>query len=162
MNNDLISREALKKEVKTLFCPDGYKIMMLERIDNAPTVETDIEVVAKDAYEHGYTDGWKERFGEPNGRPQGEWIPVSERLPEESLNSVIGWDAYRERCVFVQYIDGHFQITGSDESFNIVAWQPLPKPYESEAEELYNQAAVEYTKYCERYEPTYNPDDGSM
>lgn len=33
---------------------------------------------------------------------------------------------------------------------------------ESEAEELYYQAAVEYTEYCERYEPTYNPDDGSM
>ena len=58
------------------------------------------------------------------------WIPVSERLPEESLNSVIGWDAYRERCVFVQYIDGYFQITGSAESFDIVAWMPLPKPYE--------------------------------
>ena len=26
------------------------------------------------------------------------WIPVEERLPEESLNSVIGWDEYRERC----------------------------------------------------------------
>ena len=62
------------------------------------------------------------------------WIPVSERLPEESLNSVIGWDAYRERCVFVQYIDGHFQITGSDESFDIVAWMPLPKPYKAEME----------------------------
>ena len=59
-----------------------------------------------------------------------KWIPVSERLPEESLNSVIGWDTYRERCVFVQYIDGYFQITGSAESFDIVAWMPLPKPYE--------------------------------
>ena len=38
MNNDLISREGLKEEVKTLFCPDGYKIMMLERIDSAPAV----------------------------------------------------------------------------------------------------------------------------
>ena len=62
-------------------------------------------------------------------KEKGEWIPVSERLPEESLNSVIGWDMYRERCVFVQYIDGHFQITGRAESFNIVAWQPLPEPY---------------------------------
>lgn len=35
----LIDADALKKEVKTIFCPDGYKIMMLERIDNAPTVE---------------------------------------------------------------------------------------------------------------------------
>ena len=61
--------------------------------------------------------------------PTQKWIPVKERLPEESLNSVIGWDAYRERCVFVQYIDGYFQITGRDESFNITAWQPLPKPY---------------------------------
>lgn len=57
---------------------DGYVTDVFEDelsdIDNAPTVETDIEVVAKDAYEHGYTDGWKERFGEPNERPQGEWI----------------------------------------------------------------------------------------
>ena len=66
---------------------------------------------------------------------KGEWIPVSKRLPEESLNSVIGWDTYRERCVFVQYIDGHFQITGRTESFNIVAWQPLPKPYKAESED---------------------------
>lgn len=57
------------------------------------------------------------------------WIPVKERLPKESLNSVIGWDAYRERCVFVQYIDGCFQITGKNESFDIQAWMPLPKPY---------------------------------
>ena len=73
----------------------------LKGFDNAPTVE----------------------------QPTGEWIPVSERLPEESLNSVIGWDSYRERCVFVQYIDGHFQIMGKAESFDIIAWMPLPKPY---------------------------------
>lgn len=34
----LIDAEALKEEVKTIFCPDGYKIMMLERIDNAPAI----------------------------------------------------------------------------------------------------------------------------
>ena len=60
---------------------------------------------------------------------QQRWIPVSERLPEESLSSVLGWDRYRERCVFVQYIDNRFQITGKDETFDIVAWMPLPKPY---------------------------------
>ena len=65
----------------------------------------------------------------PPVKPTQRWIPVKERLPEESLNSVIGWDAYRERCVFVQYIDGYFQITGRDESFNITAWMPLPEPY---------------------------------
>lgn len=71
----------------------------------------------------------------PSTIPVQKWIPVSERLPEESLNSVIGWDAYRERCVFVQYIDGYFQITGSDECFDIVAWMPLPKPYKAERRE---------------------------
>lgn len=66
---------------------------------------------------------------------QTRWIPVSERLPEESLNSVIGLDAYRERCVFVQYIDGHFQIMGKAESFDIIAWMPLPQPYKEESED---------------------------
>ena len=84
--------------------------------DTVNTFDTNISVMCKDILDY--------LEQEP------KWIPVSERLPEESLNSVIGWDAYRERCVFVQYIDGYFQITGSAESFDIVAWMPLPKPYE--------------------------------
>ena len=109
MNDDLISREDLKKVINKFFGTVDFVILddIITIIDNAPTVE----------------------------RSQGEWIPVSERLPEESLNSVIGWDTYRERCVFVQYIDGHFQITGRAESFNIVAWRPLPEPYKKGEEE---------------------------
>ena len=57
------------------------------------------------------------------------WIPCSVRLPEESLNSVIGWDAYRDRCVFAQYIQGKFQNMGKDDSFDIKAWMPLPEPF---------------------------------
>lgn len=64
-----------------------------------------------------------------------KWIPVSERLPEESYNSILGWDAYRERCVLVQYVDGRFQIAGKTESFDIRAWMPLPKPYEPQESE---------------------------
>ena len=83
---DLISREALKEKITRgmRYAPiseNEKKIIItaiLSDIDNAPTVETDIEEVAKDAYEHGYTDGWKERFGEPNERPQGEWIEKEE------------------------------------------------------------------------------------
>ena len=55
------------------------------------------------------------------------WIPVEERLPEESLNSVIGWDEYRERCCFVQYYAGSWHL--GDESVRIIAWMPLPEPY---------------------------------
>ena len=57
-----------------------------------------------------------------------EWIPVEERLPEESLNSVIGWDEYRERCCFVQYYAGSWHL--GDESVRIIAWMPLPEPYQ--------------------------------
>lgn len=59
-----------------------------------------------------------------------EWIPVEERLPEESLNSVIGWDEYRERCCFVQYYAGSWHL--GDESVRIIAWMPLPEAYQPE------------------------------
>ena len=60
-----------------------------------------------------------------------KWIPVEERLPEPSLNSVIGWDAYRERRVFVQYYMNDW-ILGNHESVKIVAWMPLPETYRKE------------------------------
>ena len=66
----LIDADALKEVFKETDVHYGGKIK--EIIDNAPTVETDIKVVAKDAYKQGYTDGWKERFGEPNERTQGD------------------------------------------------------------------------------------------
>lgn len=56
------------------------------------------------------------------------WISVEDRLPEEPLESVIGWDAYRERCCFVQCCNGRFELS-SGETVKIVAWQPLPEPY---------------------------------
>lgn len=40
MNNDLISREALRNEVDTWGCNDYDKYDFLEAIDNAPTVDT--------------------------------------------------------------------------------------------------------------------------
>ena len=54
------------------------------------------------------------------------WISCSERLPEESLQSVIGWDAYRERCVFVQYL-GVWKL-GNWEEVDITHWMDVPHP----------------------------------
>lgn len=51
MNNDLISREALRNEVDSWGCNDYDKHDFLEAIDNAPTIEN-------------------------TSRPQGEWITV--------------------------------------------------------------------------------------
>ena len=59
------------------------------------------------------------------------WIPITERIPEESYDSVIGWDEHRDRCVFVQFYNGQFQISGSNETFDITHWMPmLTPPYE--------------------------------
>ena len=60
------------------------------------------------------------------------WIPMEERLPEESLNSVIGWDEYRERCCFVQYYGGRWILGADREPIHIIAWRPLPGPYRPE------------------------------
>ena len=60
------------------------------------------------------------------------WISVDERLPEESLNSVIGWDEYRERCCFVQYYGGKWALRADREPIKIIAWRPLPEPYRPE------------------------------
>ena len=59
----------------------------------------------------------------------GGWIACSERLPEESLNSVIGWDEYRQRCCFVQYYGGRWILGNDIDSVKIIAWQPLPEPF---------------------------------
>ena len=77
----------------------------------------------KQIYEQGKRDGI-------------EWISVTERLPEESYDSVIGWDAERNRCVFVQFYNGQFQISGSNETFDITHWMPmLTPPYERSKED---------------------------
>ena len=60
------------------------------------------------------------------------WIPVEERLPEESLNSVIGWDEERKRCCFVQRWGGRWIFGNDIDSVKITAWRPLPEPYRPE------------------------------
>lgn len=57
-----------------------------------------------------------------------KWIPVEERLPEDSLNSVLGWDTYRERCCFVRFTNGRFVLGDDTDTVNIIAWMPAPAP----------------------------------
>lgn len=42
-----------------------------------------------------------------------------------------------------------------------ISRRELMKAWEQEGQREY-EAAVEMAEYCERYEPTYNPEDGSM
>ncbi len=70
-----------------------------------------------------------------SSRDNDGWIPVEERLPDESLNSVIGWDEYRERCCFVQYYGGRWMLRADREPIKITHWRPLPEPYRPERSE---------------------------
>ena len=59
-------------------------------------------------------------------RPTGEWIPVSERLPEE-------YDQYLCYCeggeCYVYWLDNKPWAGRIVEEEKIIAWQPLPEPY---------------------------------
>ena len=59
------------------------------------------------------------------------WIPVTERLPEVSYNSVLGWDESYKRSCLVQY-DGYGFKLNSGQYMDIIAWMPLPEPYKGE------------------------------
>lgn len=75
-------------------------------------------------YQKGYQDGLN----------ADKWISCEERLPEERLQSVIGWDEYRQRCCLVRY-DKEW-ILGNYDSVKITHWQPLPtQPYKKEGAE---------------------------
>lgn len=65
---------------------------------------------------------------------KGEWIPVTERLPEihqyvllslRSLDIEVGFRAETEPYFYCHGADGCYI-----EPQNVLAWQPLPEPYE--------------------------------
>ena len=63
---------------------------------------------------------------------KGEWIPVSERLPEEEQEVLCQLSDGSCAVLYVQdnwgqmdWVDGQMG-TGS---YDVIAWQPLPEPY---------------------------------
>lgn len=102
-----------------------WKLMKYE--DTGLTPE---EAEALDSFERSRVGKMLKELNEKQRKHR--WIPVEKRLPEESLNSVIGWDEYRERCCFVQYYAGSWHL--GDESVRITAWMPLPEPYQGKKE----------------------------
>ena len=121
--DDLISREALKENINKFigYLDEDmiYRIKVV--IDNAPTVEPE--------------------------RPQGEWIPVEERLPEEMQTVLVWFEYYRYgdyNCMFPTYGFCQYVCDGKWSQFingetgwtnaHIIAWMPLPEPYSLEVQ----------------------------
>ena len=156
----LIDADALKKALKEAhinmvltFDIDTFNCVM-NTIDNAPTVEPEKVYLAKVQFDE---DKLKEivqtqvidkiNSGElvlKDERPQDQWIPVSERLPEEKLSGgAFGFDFEEVLCTTIwgdvrAYKFGepighdkpHFWLGGGIMDEYVIAWQPLPEPYE--------------------------------
>ena len=117
IENGMIDEKKLIEEFRKTSDRYWYTPWIVDVINEQPKVNYPLSYCVRDC-----KSCWKTKLANP------KWIPCSERLPEESFDSVMGWDTYRKRCVFVQYYCGRW-ILGDDESVNIVTWQPLPEPY---------------------------------
>lgn len=58
-------------------------------------------------------------------RPQDDWIPVSERLPEDGYWL---WSATSGEVKKDFYWQGHWELAEKF-GYEVVAWMPLPEPY---------------------------------
>lgn len=83
---------------------------------------------------------------------------------EEELQALTAFKAYFDGL----YGDGldvaNYHLNGATEPFDNFydsAMEEYDKAKQTDAQRDY-EAAVEMTEYCERYESTYNPEDGSM
>lgn len=102
---------------------------VLHDLDNAPTVPLPD---FKEGYKQAIRDG-KTNFS----RPQGEWVPVSERLPNSNGCYIVTRIIEDTTISDVCYFDGQ-NTWHNDNRVNhgrpylndITAWQPLPEPYE--------------------------------
>lgn len=91
-----------------------------------------------------------------------KWIPVSERLPEDSEPVNITWVNHNPETYYADikdepftatghycngkwwwysvtcqdYLDeyGHSDVDAMDDDIEVVAWMPLPEPYKTESE----------------------------
>lgn len=85
----------------------------------AVDIETAIKIVKQVSSEYG-----------------GGWIPVSERLPEESGEYLtwVRYDGREFRAIDEIDCDGIVKEWNCSSDYKIIAWQPLPEAYKSEEE----------------------------
>ena len=107
---DLISRQAVIDALNKLDVSDGVGIS---------SIACDVQESAIIAIQHL-----------PSAKPEQRWIPVSERMPEES-----GWYIVTTEDETDTHLRWFSTLHGFEweEKDNTIAWMPLPKPYEGES-----------------------------
>ena len=169
MNDDLISRSELKKAVENLVAGGEERLIEYykngskseenewiggiydawEEIIDAPTIEV------RDNFDVGYVQGLEDGRKE---KTHGEWIPVSERLPDDRewylaifQETDTGW--VNPLPFICEYMGNVTKFTTQDgwlirdctdvdnpheyytKLLKCVAWHPLPEPYKEEENE---------------------------
>lgn len=113
---------------------EGYRkaeevIMKLPSVD-APTTMAGVTDAIREAEYRGYMKAVEER-------PKGEWIPCSERFPEEEGIYLVTARDYifdiTDIVVGTCYFNPNYKFIGTKE---ILAWQPLPKPWKGADDEV--------------------------
>ena len=67
------------------------------------------------------------------------WIPVSIRMPEKAGTYIINvLDGERDIVTFAKWQNRYkrFDMTGARAYWRIIAWRPLPEPYQAERSEV--------------------------
>ena len=91
MNNDLISREAIAREILPLIDPET-RVYVKEKLYNAPTVEP--EKVKEGELVKAYTKGFD--AGVETARPQGEFTDLEQEVIADSINYLLGAELLEE------------------------------------------------------------------
>lgn len=69
--------------------------------------------------------------------PKTDWIPVTEKLPEEGEEVLVWYEYFRYggyNCMWQTYglgwqYDEHFNVVNGGEKQRVIAWRQLPKEY---------------------------------
>ena len=86
--------------------------------------EKEQEAFYSKGYRRGYEDA-KKQFE----RPQGKWIPVSERLPDIGKDVIVTDIDTTETYSSLYLGEGYWSCDNGTYKNRIIAWMPFPEPY---------------------------------